>query len=255
MSKKVKISAVVITFNEEHNIARCLTSLLDVCDEIIVVDSYSSDRTKTICAEFDVKFIEHHFKGHIEQKNFAMGQASSDYVLSLDADEALSQELKSQISRVKNNWQGPAYKFNRFTNYCGQWIKHCGWYPDTKVRLWDRKKGKWGGLNPHDSVELEPSVTPIHLKGNLLHYSYYSVQEHFERSLKYAKISARAMQQKEKKAGLGKIMSSTIYRFVRDYFIRLGILDGFYGLVICTTNAYTTFAKYVYLREYNRKTK
>lgn len=251
MSNPVKISGVVITYNEERNIERCLQSLHDICDEIVVVDSFSSDRTKEICEQFSVRFIENPFAGHIEQKNFAMDQASYDYVLSLDADEALSSELQQAVVKVKQDWNRDAYRFNRFTNYCGQWIKHSGWYPDTKTRLWDRRKGKWGGTNPHDSVEMENNVRQSHLKGDLLHYSYYTMEEHVLRSAKYAKIAAKAMHAQGRKASMAKMLLSTGFRFVQDYFFRLGFLDGFYGLVICGTSSHTTFLKYAYLRSLN----
>ncbi len=249
----IKLSGVIITYNEERNIKRCLESLDGVCDEIVVVDSFSNDRTKEICQSFNVKFIEHKFEGHIEQKNYAMQSASNDHILSLDADEALSDQLKTEIIRVKANWKNDAYKFNRFTNYCGQWIKHSGWYPDTKVRLWDRRKGKWGGLNPHDSVELEDFVRPTQLNGDLLHYSYYTMKEHMERSIKYALISAYALQKRNKKAGFIKLVLNPAYRFIRDYFFNRGFMDGFYGLVISATNSYTTFLKYAYLRSLNNQ--
>ncbi|OEK05362.1 glycosyltransferase family 2 protein [Roseivirga misakiensis] len=251
MSKPVKISGVIITFNEERNIERCLTSLKEVCDEIVVVDSFSTDGTKAICQAHQVRFVENTFEGHIEQKNFAMAQATNDIVLSLDADEALSPKLQESILAVKQNWQQPAYRFNRFTNYCGQWIKHSGWYPDTKTRLWDRRNGKWGGTNPHDSVELSSNIEAKHLKGDLLHYSYYTMEEHVLRSAKYAKISAKALYKQGKKASLLKMIGSAGFRFVQDYFLRGGIRDGFYGLVICGTSSHTTFLKYAYLRNLN----
>ena len=252
MSRLVKISGVIITYNEERNIGRCLDSLKDICDEIIVVDSFSSDDTERICKEFDVRFIQNEFKGHIQQKNFAADQAKNDIILSLDADEALSPELTDSIRWIKNHWENSAYEFNRHTNYCGQWIKHCGWYPDTKIRLWDRKIGRWGGINPHDSVEIQSEIQPIRLKGDLLHYSYYTIEEHILRSAKYAKISAQALNLMGKKASILKMLGSSGFRFIQDYFFRLGFLDGFYGLLICATNSHSTFLKYAYLRSLNK---
>lgn len=250
----VKISGVVITYNEEKNIARCMESLLPICEEIVVVDSFSTDDTKQICLKYEkVKFVENPFEGHIEQKNFALTQAFNEVVLSLDADEAVSEELAKSILEVKENWKDSAYKFNRFTNYCGQWIKHSGWYPDTKVRLWEKSKGNWGGLNPHDSVELNGDLKAVHLKGNLLHYSYYTLSEHVERSMKYAKISAYALHKRNKKSSISQLIFNPIYRFIQDYILRLGFLDGFYGLIICSMSGYTTFLKYAYLRSLNGK--
>ncbi len=162
---EVRISAVIITFNEERNIGRCLESLVGVADEIVVVDSYSTDRTEEICKSFDAKFIRHRFFGHIEQKNWAILQASSPYILSLDADETLSDELRKSILQVKKDWTHDGYNFNRLTNYCGKWIRHTSWYPARKLRLWDSRKGHWGGYNPHDRFLLtEKSSRTISLR-------------------------------------------------------------------------------------------
>ena len=145
---EVKVSAVIITYNEERNIKRCLDSIVGVADEIVVVDSYSTDRTEEICKAYHVKFIQHRFFGHIQQKNWAILQATSPYILSLDADEALSDELRLSILKAKKNWTHDGYYFNRLTNYCGKWIRHTSWYPARKLRLWDSRKGSWGGFNP-----------------------------------------------------------------------------------------------------------
>src|SRR6516225_8076489 len=144
------VSIVIITFNEEKNIRRCLESVKEIADEIVVVDSLSTDHTKSICKEFGVRFIEQKFLGYIEQKNFALDQAKYDYVLSLDADEAISKELVKSIQEVKQNPESDGYRMNRLTNFCGKWIKHGSWYPDTKLRVFNRKKARWGGINPHD---------------------------------------------------------------------------------------------------------
>lgn len=252
MAREVKISGVVITFNEERNIERCIKSIIDICDEVIVVDSHSTDSTKAICSGYDVKFLEHPFEGHIEQKNYAIDQAEHDIVLSLDADEELSEELSKSILLAKSNWATDAYSFNRFTNYCGQWIKHSGWYPDTKTRLWNKNIGRWGGTNPHDSVELLDNSNATKLKGDLLHYSYYTMEEHVLRSAKYAKISAKALFKQGKQASIFKMISSAGFRFFQDYILRGGFRDGFYGLVICGTSSHTTFLKYAYLRSLNK---
>ena len=129
-----KLSVVIITFNEEKNIARCLDSIESIADDIIVVDSFSTDQTKQICSQFNVRFIQHEFEGHIEQKNWALQQAKYPHVLSLDADEALTEPLQTLVRSIKENWTADGYTMNRLTNYCGQWIKHCGWYPDRKLR-------------------------------------------------------------------------------------------------------------------------
>ncbi len=248
-----KISVAIITFNEEKNIERCLSSLLAVADEIVVVDSFSTDKTEDICKKYSVRFIKNPFLGHVEQKNFAVSQCSFDYVLSLDADEVLSPMLIQSILHVKNNWTADGYTFNRATHYCGQFIKHCGWYPDPSLRLWDRRKGKWGGDNPHDKFILEPHSVKHHLKGDLLHYSYHSIEEHVIQSNKFSTISANSKFNKGKKSSILKIILNPKFRFFRDYFLKLGFLDGFYGYVVCKNNAHEVFLKYTKLYQKQNK--
>ena len=248
MSQVVKISGVIITYNEEKNIARCLQSLVGICDEILVVDSFSSDNTKSICLEHGAKFIQNPWKGFLDQKNFAQDSASFDYVLQLDADEELSKELKKSIQLVKNNWAHDGYIFNRFTNYCGKWIRHSGWYPDAKLRLYDRRKGKWLGLDPHPSVFMDSESRTRHIEGDLLHYSYTSYEDHINRSAKYAKQAAIAMHTLGKKPSNFKLIFSPAFRFFNSYILRGGFKDGFEGLIICKTASYYTFLKYMYLK-------
>ena len=249
-----KISVVIITLNEERNIERCLQSLQGVADEIIVVDSYSTDRTKEICEKYNVKFIEHAFEGHIEQKNYAMQQATFPFVLSLDADEALSDTLRQSIQKIKNGNSeayhlADAYKFNRLNNYCGKWIRHGAWYPDTKIRLWNKSKGSWGGINPHDTVVMQTNTKIIHLKGDLLHYTYNSISEHIQQIEKFTTISAEHAKKNGKKVSIPLILLKSKWRFIGDYVFKCGFLDGYYGLVICRINAMTTFLKYAKLRQ------
>jgi glycosyltransferase involved in cell wall biosynthesis len=245
----IKISAVIITFNEEKNIARCLESLQGVADEIVVVDSFSKDKTKEICESYNVKFVEHKFDGHIEQKNWAITQATFPHVLSLDADEALDETLKKSILEAKSNWQFDAYSMNRLTNYCGKWIHHCGWYPDVKLRLWDSSKGEWGGDNPHDKYELFDKKSPTkHLKGDILHYSYYTLEDHYKQVNYFTDILSKAQFKRGKKAPIITMLMSPIVKFNKDYFIKLGILDGKAGFTICRISAYATFLKYKKLR-------
>ncbi|MFW6018972.1 MAG: glycosyltransferase family 2 protein [Bacteroidales bacterium] len=242
----MKISATIITYNEERNIQRCIESLLAVADEIVVVDSFSTDKTKQICHNYEVKFLEHPFDGHIQQKNFALEQTNYDMILSLDADEALSDELKNAILEIKNQPEDEtlAYSMNRLTNYCGKWIYHSGWYPDRKIRLWNRKSGKWGGVNPHDKVVLNDDVSVIRLKGDLLHYSYYTIEEHILQINKFSSIAANAMKAKQKHVVLIKMLFSPIVRFFRDYIIKGGFRDGFFGFIICKNAAYSRFLRY-----------
>jgi len=245
----VNISAVIITFNEEKNIARCLDSLRGVVDEVVVLDSFSTDRTEEICKANGVKFFQHVFDGHIQQKNRAITYASFPHVLSLDADEALDETLKTSIRGVKNNWQYDGYSMNRLTNYCGKWIKHGGWYPDKKLRLWDSRKGTWTGINPHDKYELKEGSSQGHLKGDILHYSYYSIEEHYKQVDYFTTISAKAYAQKGKKSNWFLRWISPVIKFLRDYIFKLGFLDGYYGYVVCRISAYATYLKYKKLSE------
>lgn len=240
----IQLSAVIITFNEERNIERCILSVQDLADEILVVDSFSTDQTKAICERLGVRFIEHAFDGHIEQKNWAMQQATHDFVLSLDADEALTPELQQSISAIKETPTHDGYVFNRLTNFCGQWIKHCGWYPDKKLRLWNRTKGKWGGMNPHDKVIMEKGAKVKELPQDILHYSFYTVEEHLKQIDYFTDISSKAAFEKGQKSSAFKIFYKSTFKFFRDYVLKLGFLDGYYGYVVCKNSARAKRMKY-----------
>jgi glycosyltransferase involved in cell wall biosynthesis len=249
------VSVVIITYNEEINIERCIQSVQNVADEIVVVDSFSKDSTKKICDKYNVKFIEHAFEGHIEQKNWAVTQATYPHILSLDADEALSPELKKSILQVKADWLYDGYYFNRLTNYCGKWIRHCGWYPDKKLRLWDSRKGQWGGINPHDEYRMKKGSTEQYLRGDLYHYSYHSIRQHIEQVNTFTESGAQQALAKNKRSGTCIIILKSIWKFLRDYIFRGGFLDGYYGFVICVISAHATFLKYAKLKEFRKKTK
>jgi glycosyltransferase involved in cell wall biosynthesis len=247
------LSVVIITFNEEKNIRRCLESVRGLADEVVVVDSLSVDDTKKICSEFGVRFIEQAFLGYIEQKNFALDQASNDMVLSLDADEAVDDVLKAAIMRVKQvGFGADGYIMSRCTNYCGKWIRHGAWYPDRKLRIFDRRKARWGGVNPHDRIEMAAGARTSRLPGDILHYSYYTFSEHIAQLNKFTSIQAQAMHQQGKKASLIKLLISPVSAFVSSYILRRGFLDGLDGLMIARTVSYQTFAKYVKLLELQR---
>ncbi len=241
----VSLSAVVITFNEERNIGRCLDSLAGVADEIVVIDSYSTDRTEEICREKGVRFIKHVFAGHIEQKNFAVAQAKFGFILSLDADEALDRALIHSILKLKKNWTCGGYYVNRLTNYCGRWIRYCGWYPDRKLRLWKNKSGEWRGINPHDKFELFDGDNGTgRVEGNLLHYSFYTEEEHLKQIEYFTDISSKALFEKGKRGGVVKLNLSPLAKFIDSYFLKLGFLDGAEGYKICRNSAMATRLKY-----------
>jgi glycosyltransferase involved in cell wall biosynthesis len=250
------ISIVIITYNEARNIGRCLDAVKDIADDIVVLDSFSTDNTEAICKAKGARFFQHTFEGHIEQKNKAISFAKYPHILSLDADEAPDELLKAEIRKVKSNWKFDGYSMNRLTNYCGKWIKHCGWYPDVKLRLWDSRKGSWTGVNPHDKYELNnKSAATQHLDGNLLHYSYYAIEEHYKQAEKFSSIAANALLKNGKRVSTFMIPVKAIAKFIRNYFLKMGFMDGYYGFVICRISAYETYLKYSKLHQLqNNKT-
>ncbi len=249
----VKITGVVMTYNEEERILDCLTSIKYVSDEIVVVDSFSSDGTEAICNEFGVKFIKHNFEGYIEQRQFAISHAANEYILVLDADEILSTDLITEINTIKNNWEYDAYLFNRLTNYGGKWIRHCGWYPDKKTRLFHRDRIKIHGQNPHDRILVSEGFDSSWVKKDILHYSYTSISNHIEKTNSFSKIAAEsAFKQGKKSTLIFHIILKPLYQFIEEYFFRRGFLDGYYGFVICTISSFGKFLKFVKLRELHK---
>lgn len=245
----IKLSVVIITFNEERNIERCLLSVKKIADEIVVLDSFSKDATPDICRQHGAKFFQHAFDGHIQQKNRAITYASFPHVLSLDADEALDEQLVNSILEVKKNFVKEGYYMNRLTNYCGHWVRHCGWYPDKKLRLWDSRKGHWTGTNPHDKYELFAGDERTgHLKGNILHYSYYSLEDHYRQVEYFTGIAAKAHLEKGKTAPFYKLLLNPVAKFADHYLLKLGFLDGLAGYRISRISAYATWLKYKKIR-------
>jgi hypothetical protein len=183
-----------------------------------------------------------------------MESASFDHILALDADEVLSEELKNSIMTVKTGWGDcDGYAFNRLNNYCGKWIHHCGWYPDRKIRLWDRRSAKWGGIDPHDTVIIDPQRVN-RLKGDLLHYAYFTVDEHLQQMHKFAEVAARAKWAKGVRPNFFvHVLLNPLFKFVKKYFLQLGFLDGYYGFIFCAAASSLNFFKYLRLYEYNRK--
>jgi len=249
----IKLSVVIITFNEEKNIRDCLESLKEVADELVVLDSFSTDRTEEICKEYKVKFSQHSFDGYVEQKNLVLEQAQYEYVLSMDADERLDDRLKAEIFKLKENPEYEAYQFNRLTCYNGKWIKHSGWYPDIKLRLWKKGLGKWGGRNPHDRFEMVRKVKIKHLSGDILHYSFYSIEEHVNQTNKFSTIGAQTLFEEGKNVSSLKLYFAPFIKFLRDFVKNRGFLDGWEGLTICRINALGTYLKYAKLREMHRR--
>jgi glycosyltransferase involved in cell wall biosynthesis len=243
------ISVVIITFNEAENITRCIQSVKSIADEILVVDSLSTDNTVEIAQNLGATVVIQPFLGYIEQKNFAKNLAQHNWVLSLDADECLSKNLQLELQNLKATLHlAKAYSFNRLTNYCGKWIKHCGWYPDKKLRLFNKNTHHWGGFNPHDQIITHPKENIVHLPYDILHYSFKSY-EHFKLQMnKFSLISAQSYFAKGKKATWVKVYGSAIIKFIKSYILKLGFLDGKEGWIICSRSTYYTYLKYKTLR-------
>ena len=247
------LSVIIIAYNEEKNIGRCLESVCGIADEVIVVDSFSTDRTREIALEKGAIVKQERFLGYIQQKNLAMQFASNDYVLSLDADEALNEKLAKAIAAEKHNFRFKAYSMNRCANYCGKFIRHGLWYPDPKVRLFDKRIASWGGFNPHDKIELNEKTSIKHLSGEILHFTYDSIEEHLIQSNNFTTISAASMHERGIRSNWFKMLWNPFWTFVNGYFVRFGFLDGYFGLVIAINSAHQTFLKYVKLYSLQRK--
>ena len=240
-----KLSVVIITYNEQENIATCIKSVASVADEIVVLDSFSTDRTQLICESLGATFFQHNFDGHIQQKNRVITYASHNLVLSLDADEALSEELAASILEVKRNRQAEGYKFNRLNHYCGKPVWHGGWYPDSKLRLWEKTEGEWAGINPHDEFFMHKGARIQKIKGDLMHYTFHTYEQHLEQVRKFAFIKAEQAQLKGKKSNYITLLFKPIYVFIRSYFLKFGFLDGFNGVLIAVNSAYGFFLLHV----------
>lgn len=241
------LSVVIITYNEEKDISRCLDSVRDVADEIVVLDSFSTDRTVTIAETMGATVYRQKFAGYIAQKNKALDLAKYNYVLCLDADEALDESLRNSIMKAKQGFAFRAYKMNRCANYRGTFIRHGSWYPEAKVRLFDRRFLRWGGFDPHDRVIVPSNVAVCPLKGDLLHYICTTVQDHKKRNDNFSSIAARSLFRAGKKTNWMKILASPTWSFLHAYVIRAGFLNGYNGLLIAYHQARYHFLKYAKL--------
>ncbi|NLN31620.1 MAG: glycosyltransferase family 2 protein [Bacteroidales bacterium] len=250
-----RISGVIISYNEEKHIGKCLASLQGIADEIIVVDSCSEDSTREICSKFNVRFIEHPFQGYVEQKNFALSFVQNKYALSLDADEELSEELRESILEIKDNPEYDGYKFNRLTNYCGRWMKYSGWYPDRHLRLFDTEKGRWAGTNPHDKMQMNPGSRIKRLKGDILHWYCETFEEHMDKANNFSSIMAEEYFRQGKNSGILTAAFHKRWRFFRTYFIAAGFLDGFRGHAACSISAQASYLKYIKLLQMKKDAK
>lgn len=243
----MKISATIITLNEEKNIAKCLESLRDVVDEIIVVDSLSTDGTQEICERYGVKFFSQAFLGYTKQKNFAASFTTNDYILNIDADEYLSEGLKTSILSLKQT-DNPlkAYYVKRLNNFWGHWIKTCGLYPDKQLRVYNKNYGEFQGQYVHESVCMQKDCEIGLLKGDLMHKTFADKESFAAQQKKYAGLKAKEYAEKNKKTSLPIIFLKVAWRFFKNYILQRGFLSGKTGLFICKEYALYEYRKYHY---------
>ena len=247
------LSAVIISYNEERNIGRCIRSLLAVADEVVVVDSFSTDETVKIALSLGAVVGQLKFEGYICQKNKAIKMATHDLVLLLDADEALSDELSGSVLEAKRSTGYGAYSMNRSSSLCGKFINHGLWYPDRKLRLFNRNMGRCGGMDPHDRIILVDGIQVKHLRGDLLHYAFETLEEYQEKNIEVSTMAAKSLYEAGVKRSWSKILFSPLWAFINGYFLRLGFLDGYRGLLIAIHTANQSYMKYQRLRQLHRQ--
>ncbi len=247
-----KLSVVIITLNEARNIGRCIDSVMEIADDIVVVDSFSTDGTAEICLSKGARFFQEKWLGYSETKNLGNSLAKYDWIFSIDADEAISDELKQSILQAKQNPYQPVLRICRFTNYCGKWIHHCGWYPDIKVRFFDRRKTHWEGFI-HERLNVEDESSAPLLKGDCYHYSYYTREGHLQKSRLFSELAATDLFQRNKNAAWPKQWISPLLKFIKMYFLKMGFLDGTEGYNIAKISSHAVFNKYAVLRQIRKR--
>jgi len=248
----VKISAVLITFNEEANIEAALRSLEGIASEIIVVDSHSTDLTVKIACRFTPNVVERTWTNYSDQKNFAADRAEHPWILSLDADERLSPELREELMALaKGEPPCAGFSMPRRVFYLGRWIKHSGWYPDRKVRLFRKDCARWEGAYVHEDLAVRGEIR--RLRGDILHFTYRNIADHLTRINAFSDLGAQKLYAQRKKCRLRHLLLVPPGRFIKSYILRRGFLDGFAGLVIAVLNGYGIFVRYAKLREIWKK--
>jgi len=245
MTERPKISACIVAMNEEDRIADCLRSVA-WCDEIVVVDSHSTDRTRAIAAELGARVVERDWPGNCAQKQFATDAASHDWILNVDADEQVTDELRDAIrARFAEGEPAPAaFEVARLSSWLGRWIRH-GWYPEWIVRLFDRRRGRWEGLDPHGHVAFDGA--PERLSGDLLHWPYEDLDAHLETINRYTTTMARGLLERGRRPRLRDLLLRPPFRFVRFYLLKGGWREGWRGFLLACFSAWYGFLKYAKL--------
>ncbi len=248
------LSAVVITHNAKETIGACLDALLKVSADVIVVDSGSNDGTKEICLSKNIRYYFKNWEGYSANKNFGNELALNDYILSIDSDEILSNELIHSINEeFKSEKLADAYKLNFITNFCGKWIKYGGWNPEWHIRIFNKKLISWVMLDVHEVLSQKPHHQIKKLKGKVLHYSYPTVQSHLNKIDNYTDLFAERAIKTGKSAGNLKKHLSASFTFFSNYIVKLGFLDGYYGFIVARNNALYSYLKYKKLSEKSLK--
>ena len=248
MAEPLPVSVAIITKNEEANLARCLESVSGLAREIVVLDSGSTDGTEVIARQYGARFDVTDWPGHVKQKNRALARCQSEWVLSLDADEALSDTLRAALVRLFEEG-GPGadgYEVNRLNRYLGAWIRHA-WYPEWRLRFVRREKAEWVGVDPHDYLRVQGRVG--RLQGDLLHYSYRDLEDHFQRTIMYARIGAEQRLEGGKQVQWYQLLLSPWARFFRSLVIKQSWRDGWRGWIIAMSSMFSCFAKYAFMLE------
>lgn len=239
-----KLSTVIITFNEEEKIGRCIKSAQAISDEIIILDSYSTDKTTIIAKELGCKIFENEFLGFIKQRKLSISYASNELVLALDADEYLSPELINEIKLIKSNLTSDAFALNRLSSINGHWIRHGSWHPDFIIRLFKKSKIVNGGESPHDKIIPINGAQIKKLRGVLYHDAHDSIEDRIETIVKHSEVAAITKFNKGVKSNWVKAIIKTFWKFILEFLLKLGFLDGYYGWIAAKTTA-----QYIYLRE------
>ncbi|MBP1766184.1 MAG: waaE [Candidatus Aminicenantes bacterium] len=249
---RMEISAVIITYNEERRLEEALKSLAGVVSEVVVVDCHSTDETVKIARRFTDRVFERAWTNFADQKNFANGKALHPWILSLDADERVSPELREELLRLRStDPHVDAFSIPRQVYYLGRWVRHSGWYPDRKIRLFRKARARWEGEYVHERLAVEGRTAE--LQGAIHHFTYRNIHEHLARINTFSDLGAQKLYARKKKARLYHLMCLPFFRFVRAYFWKLGFLDGFPGLVISVLTAHAVFVRYAKLREIWKK--
>jgi len=245
--ERLSLSVSLISLDEEENIGRTLESIKDIASEIVVTDSHSKDKTREIAKSYGATVFEEDWKGYVDQKNSALDKCSMEYILSLDCDEVVSSDLRRSIIRAVKDREADGFYINRKTYYLGRFLEHT-WQPEWRLRLVKRSSNpKWVGYDPHDSLSINGKTKRI--RGDLYHYSYKDVEDHYNRALKYSKLVSESYNKMGRSSEIYNLIFNPMVAFMRSYFLKMGFLDGVRGMSVAVSETFSTFLKYLYLWE------